>query len=270
MLIAQITDFHVKLPGRLAYRVVDTAASLQRCVAQLRRLDPVPDVVLATGDLTDFGRPDEYAFLRELLEPLKMPVYLIPGNHDERGAFREAFRDCAWMPDDEFVQYTLEDYPLRLIALDTVVPQQGGGTLCEKRLAWLEARLAEAPQRPTLIFMHHPPFRTGIAHMDRIGLDNAEAFGRIVARHPQIEKIICGHLHRAIDTRWCGTAVSTCPSPAHQVALDLRPDGPSAFVMEPPGYQLHWWDGVRLVSHTAFIGEFDGPYPFFEGKDLID
>jgi 3',5'-cyclic AMP phosphodiesterase CpdA len=118
--------------------------------------------------------------------------------------------------------------------------------------------------------MHHPPFRTGIAHMDRIGLDNAEAFGRIVAHHPQIEKIICGHLHRAIDTRWCGTAVSTCPSPAHQVALDLRPDGPSAFVMEPPGYQLHWWDGARLVSHTAFIGEFDGPYPFFEGNDLID
>ncbi|HET8608483.1 MAG TPA: phosphodiesterase [Burkholderiales bacterium] len=270
MLIAQITDFHVKLPGKLAYRVVDTAACLQRCVAQLQRLDPLPDVVLATGDLTDFGRPDEYAFLRDLLAPLEMPVYLIPGNHDERGAFRGAFRDCTWMPGDEFVQYTLEDYPLRLIALDTVVPQQGGGTLCKKRLAWLEARLAEAPQRPTLIFMHHPPFRTGIAHMDRIGLDNAEAFGRIVARHPQIEKIICGHLHRAIDTRWCGTAVSTCPSPAHQVALDLRPDGPSAFVMEPPGYQLHWWDGARLVTHTAFIGEFDGPYPFFEGKELID
>jgi 3',5'-cyclic AMP phosphodiesterase CpdA len=270
MLIAQITDFHVKLPGKLAYRVVDTAACLHRCVAQLQQLDPVPDIVLATGDLTDFGRPDEYAFLRELLAPLKMPVYLIPGNHDDRNTFRQAFRNCAWMPDGEFVQYTLEDYPLRLIALDTVVPLQGGGTLCEKRLAWLESRLAEAPRRPTLIFMHHPPFKTGIAHMDRIGLANADAFGRVVARHSQIEKIICGHLHRAIDTRWCGTAVSTCPSPAHQVALDLRPDGPSAFVMEPPGYQLHWWDGLRLVTHTAFIGTFDGPYPFFEGNELID
>lgn len=270
MLIAQITDLHVKLPGRLAYRIVDTGAFLKRCVAQVLRLDPAPDIVLATGDLTDFGRPEEYGHLRELLAPLKMPVYAIPGNHDERSAFKAAFADCAWLPDGEFVQYVVEGYPLRLIALDTVVPLQGGGALCEKRLAWLEARLAEAPDRPTLIFMHHPPFRTGIAHMDEIGLANAAAFGRIVAHHPQIEKIVCGHVHRSIDTRWCGTAVSICPSPAHQVALDLRPDGPSAFVMEPPGFQLHWWNGSQLVTHTAFVGEFDGPYPFFEGKELID
>lgn len=270
MLIAQITDFHIKLPGRLAYRVVDTSACLERCVAQVLAADPAPDLVLATGDLTDFGRPDEYRHLRELLAPLTCPVYCIPGNHDDRDAFKAAFADCAWLPDGEFVQYVVEDFPLRLIALDTVIPGQSGGTLCERRLAWLEARLAEAPGRPTLIFMHHPPFRTGIAHMDAIGLSNAEAFGRIVARHPQIERIACGHLHRAIDARWCGATVTTCPSPAHQVALDLRPDGPSAFMMEPPGYQLHWWNGSELVTHTAFIGKFDGPYPFFHDGELID
>lgn len=270
MLIAQISDFHIKLPGSLAYRVVDTSAFLERCVAKLLRLDPTPDIVLATGDLTDFGRPEEYRHLRALMAPLKMPVYAIPGNHDERGAFKAAFADCAWLPDGEFVQYVVDNYPLRLIALDTVVPRQNGGMLCDKRLAWLEARLAEAPDRPTLIFMHHPPFETGIAHMDAIGLANAEAFGGIVARHPQIVKIVCGHVHRAIDTCWSRTAVSTCPSPAHQVALDLRPHGPSAFVMEPPGFQLHWWNGSQLVTHTAVIGEFAGPYPFFEGKELID
>lgn len=270
MLIAQITDFHIKIRGKLAYRVVDTAGCLERCVAQLQQLEPAPDIVLATGDLTDFGRPDEYVFLRELLAPLKMPIYLIPGNHDDRSAFREAFRDCAWMPGGEFIEYALEGYPLRLIALDTVVPGQGGGALCEKRLSWLESKLAEAPTRPTLIFMHHPPFKTGIAHMDRIGLANADAFGRIVARNGQIKKIICGHLHRAIDTCWSSTSVSTCPSTAHQVALDLRPDGPSAFVMEPPGFQLHLWNDAQLVTHTGFVGEFDGPYPFFEGNELID
>lgn len=270
MLIAQITDFHIKLPGRLAYRVVDTSACLEHCVAQLMKLDPLPDLVLATGDLTDFGRPEEYRHLRELLAPLTMPVYSIPGNHDEREAFKAAFSDCAWLPGGEFVQYVVDGYPLRLIGLDTVVPLQSGGALCEDRLDWLDRRLAEAPDRPTVIFMHHAPFTTGIAHMDRIGLANADGFGRVVSRHPQIEKIVCGHLHRAIDTRWCGNAVSTCPSPAHQVALDLRPDGPSAFMMEPPGYQLHWWNGSQLVTHTAFIGSFAGPYPFFHGKELID
>lgn len=270
MLIAQITDFHIKLPGRLAYRVVDTSACLQRCVEQLVNADPAPDVVLATGDLTDFGRPDEYRHLRELLAPLRMPVYCIPGNHDEREAFKAAFSDCSWLPAGEFVHYVVEGHPLRLIALDTVVPMRSGGTLCERRLAWLDARLAEAPHRPTLVFMHHPPFETGIAHMDAIGLDHAEAFGRVVTRHRQIVKIVCGHLHRAIDTLWCGVSASTCPSPAHQVALDLRPDGPSAFVMEPPGFQFHRWNGSHLVTHTAFIGRFDGPYPFFDGGELID
>lgn len=226
--------------------------------------------MLATGDLTDFGRPEEYRYLRELLAPLTMPVYCIPGNHDDRDAFKAAFADRIWLPKGEFVQYVVEDHLLRLIALDTVVPMESGGVLCKKRLDWLDARLAEAPDRPTLILMHHPPFLTGIEHMDKIGLADADAFGCVVARHRQIRKIVCGHLHRAIDTHWYGTAVSTCPSPAHQVALDLRPGGPSAFMMEPPGFQLHWWNGAQLVTHTAFIGEFDGPYPFFHGKELID
>jgi Icc protein len=271
MLIAQITDFHIRLPGKLAYRRVDTAAYLQRCVAHLMRVRPLPDIVLATGDLVDFARPEEYRHLRQLLAPLTMPVYLIPGNHDERGALRDEFSDHAYLPrDGEFLHYTIDAYPLRLIALDTVVPMESGGTLCAQRLTWLAGQLSQAPDRPTVIFMHHPPFKTGIVHMDAIGLDNEEGLGRVIAQHPQVERILCGHLHRSIQARFHGTIASTCPSPAHQVALDLRPDGPSAFMLEPPGYQLHFWNGAQLVTHTASIGEFDGPYPFREDGSLID
>jgi 3',5'-cyclic-AMP phosphodiesterase len=271
MLIAQITDFHIRAPGKLAYRRVDTAAFLRRCVAQLMRLDPLPDIVLATGDLVDFGLPAEYRHLRELLAPLTMPVYLIPGNHDERGALRGEFSDHAYLPrDGEFLQYTVDAYPLRLIALDTVVPMEGGGILCERRLAWLAERLNDARDKPTVIIMHHPPFKTGIGHMDAVGLADTEALGHIVARHPQVERILCGHLHRSIQVRFHGTIASTCPSPAHQVALDLRPDAPSAFMLEPPGYQLHHWNGAQLVTHTACIGDFAGPYPFFDDGKLID
>jgi 3',5'-cyclic AMP phosphodiesterase CpdA len=118
--------------------------------------------------------------------------------------------------------------------------------------------------------MHHPPFKTGIAHMDAVGLQNIGGFACVVAQHPQLERIVCGHLHRSIQTRFHGTLASTCPSTAHQVALDLRPAAPSAFRMEPPGYQLHHWTGDQLITHTAFVGEFAGPYPFFEGGKLID
>ncbi len=272
MLICQISDLHIKTPGKLSYGVVDTSGMLQRCVEHIQALKTKPDIVVATGDLTDFGRPAEYAHLRELLAPLAVPLYLIPGNHDHRENMVAAFPDHAYLTQMRpFIQYAIEDLPMRILALDTVIPEKSGGELCDQRLAWLKEKLAAAPDRPTIIIMHHPPFKTFIGHMDRIGLANSEALKSIVSQHPQVERILCGHLHRPIQVRWAGTLASTTPSPAHQVALDLTDDAPSHFVMEPPGYQLHKWHPESgLVSHTAFIGKFDGPYPFYDEGGLID
>jgi len=271
-ILGQISDLHIKRPGKLSYRVVDCAAMLARCVEEILRLPQQPDAIVITGDLVDFGRLDEYAHLRELLSPLPMPYYLLPGNHDERGALRQAFADHAylrqWQP---YVQYAIDDWPVRLVALDTVIPGEGGGRLDAERLAWLERTLAAERTKPTLVLMHHPPFPTLIGHMDEIGLEGSDQLAAVISRHPQVERILCGHLHRPIQYRFAGTLASTSPSPAHQVALDLSPNAPSRFKMEPPGFQLHAWRaGMGVVSHTAYIGEFAGPYPFFEGEQLID
>jgi len=271
MLIAQITDTHIKRPGQLAYGKVDTAAMLQDCVGQLLQLDPQPDLVVLTGDLTDLGQPEEYAHLRRLLSPLPQEIIAIPGNHDERSAMRAAWQDFGYLPQKGFLHFALEDYPLRLIGLDTVVPGESGGELCAERLTWLAETLARQPEAPTLVLMHHPPFVTGIDHMDRIGLSGREAFTEIMRRNPQVELILCGHLHRAIHAQIGGRPAVTCPSPAHQVALTLAPDAPSRFSMEPPGFMLHRWQDGQLVSHVAAIGKFDGPHPFFtEDSQLID
>ena len=169
MLIAQITDTHLKLPGKLAYRRVDTAQMLRACVAELLTLDPQPDLIVHTGDLTDFGLPEEYAHLKAILAPLQAPLLAIPGNHDEREAMREAFAGDGYLPARGFLHYAVERGPLRFVGLDTVVPGQGGGELCAERLDWLDATLGQKPDMPTLVLMHHPPFLTGIAHMDRHG-----------------------------------------------------------------------------------------------------
>ncbi|MFZ1493138.1 MAG: phosphodiesterase [Candidatus Competibacter denitrificans] len=272
MLIAQISDTHIKSRGRLAYGHVDTATLLKRCVAELVQLDPPPDLVVATGDLADGGLPEEYAHLRKLLALLRQPLVVIPGNHDSRDALRAAFAADGYLPESGFLHFALEDrFPLRVVGLDTVVPLKSSGALCTERLDWLERTLARRPEQPTVVLMHHPPFLTGIEHMDAIGLTGRQAFEAVVVRHPQIELILCGHLHRNVQTCVGGRRVLTAPSTAHQVALDLRPNGPSRLRLEPPGYLLHVWREWRLVTHHAVIGDYAGPYPFFDDDGrLID
>ena len=239
MIVIQLSDPHTVAPGELLYGRIDTAEFLARSVAEINRLDPLPDVAVMTGDLVDHGNPAEYEHLRRLLAPLAMPIFVIPGNHDAREPLRVAFAGDGYLSADGFLQFAIEDYPVRLVALDTLIPGEGGGLLCSARLAWLDHVLASAPARPVLLMMHHPPFLTGIERMDRAGLQNSEAFAAVAARHPQVERILCGHLHRAIDRRFAGTVAGTAPSTAHQLRLNLTAEAPLRFMLEPPGYQLH-------------------------------
>jgi Icc protein len=277
MLLAQITDLHIRTPGLLAYGRVDTATCLVRCVERLNALVPRPDAVLVTGDLVDFGTVEEYRHLATLLEPLTIPVYLMVGNHDDRAALREVFT-APYLHDDrtvgEFVQYAFDLGDMRIIALDSQVPHDSPGTLCDARLAWLEAQLDQARGRPVIVALHHPPFATGIGHMDDMALDPVAAskLEALISSHPNVERVLCGHVHRPVHTRFGGTIASIAPSTAHQVVLDLSADAPSAWVMEPGAYVLHYWQaGTGVVSHHAYVEQFDGPYPFFDADgDLID
>jgi 3',5'-cyclic AMP phosphodiesterase CpdA len=276
MLVAQITDTHILAPGAVfnapvaapppgnarGLAEIDTAARLADAVDALNALDPRPDIAIVTGDLCDHGDAAEYEHLRALLAPLRMPAFVIPGNHDSRDGLRAAFAGDGYLPTEGFLQYAVEDFPLRLVALDTLIAGEHGGQLCSERLRWLDATLAAAPDRPTLVFMHHPPFATGITFMDGYGLRDPQALAAVIARHPQVERIACGHLHRSIERRFAGTIAGTAPSTAHQVRLDLRPGARLHFRFEPPGYQLHLWDEGGLVTHTAVLGDFPHPYPY--------
>ncbi|MBT9147261.1 MAG: 3',5'-cyclic adenosine monophosphate phosphodiesterase CpdA [Syntrophomonadaceae bacterium] len=272
MLIAQITDPHIKLCGKLAYKKVDTAELLRACIVALQQLKQQPDLILITGDLVHLGQPEEYTHLKSILAPLRQRIIVIPGNHDGREETRNAFREGGYLPAEGFLQFAIDnEYPLRLIGLDTVVPGEDGGELCPERLAWLDDTLHQKPDVPTLIMMHHPPFLTGIGHMDKIGLKGAKDFAAIMRRHPHVELILCGHLHRTICAMVGGCAALTCQSPAYQIAFDIDPQAPSAFFMEPPGFMMHWWNGSGMVSHTVTIGDYPGPYPFFDADgNLID
>lgn len=272
MIVAQLTDSHLKAGNRIAYGRVDTAAFLARAVARINAFTPAVDAVIFSGDLTDTGGPGEFAALRAILDELRAPVFAVPGNHDRRDTLREAFADTGFHADGTpFCAGVAEDFPLRLIGLDSSVPGKPHGELGRAQRDWLAETLEARPDAPTLVFVHHPPFLTGIRHMDVQNLADGEALIDLLARHAQVLHLACGHLHRAIAAEVGGVSVSIGPSPAHSVALDLDPDGPPGFSMEPPMLRLFRFAGGRLVSHLLFVDVPEGPFPFFDaaGK-LID
>ena len=267
LILAQITDMHVMPEGELFSGVVPTNDMLAAAIQRINAVRPKVDAILATGDLTEHGTRDEYAALAAIIAQANAPVFLIPGNHDNADALRGALPDHTYLPAEGHLHYVIDDYPLRLIGLDTTRPGHPGGELCAERLAWLEARLAEDHGKPAVIFMHHPPFRTGIWWMDAIGLKGAGATEEIVARH-DVAAVLCGHVHRTIMHRWGGTVAQIGPSTAHQVPLDLEGKQFLAVSRDPPGVAIHLWsDDIGFVTHTLNIADSHTFVPAYHGDD---
>ncbi|HSO06124.1 MAG TPA: phosphodiesterase [Pelomicrobium sp.] len=263
ILIAQASDPHVTVPGVLMGGRVDTSALFARCVERLAALDPPPDLVILSGDLANTGKPEEYQHLRRLLTGFQLPFRLMVGNHDDRDALRDAFPEHAYLREDpRYVHCAFDAGPLRVLLLDTLDPGRDAGTLDAARLAWLAAQLDAEPRVPTLVFMHHPPFATGLAAMDAMRCDHADELERLVRRHGQVHVVACGHVHRPVVTRWAGALAMTAPSTAHQIDLDLGADAPPRYTLEPPAFLLHRWSAGRLVTHVCPVGPFPGPYGF--------
>ncbi len=269
MNLVQLTDLHVRPYGVPAYRICETNMLTERALRAVAALRVPVDAIVISGDLTDCGLASEYAMLTEMLTRLvRVPVYVIPGNHDRRETLKAGLAMLPGVADHPaFVQYTVETLPVRLVMLDTVVPGAGHGALCDARLAWLEAALAAQPDKPTLVVMHHPPFECGIRHMDAINLRHADRFTAVIARHPQVKRILCGHHHRPITAQVAHTIASIAPSVAHQVEFVLD-DSPGMWNLEPPAFQVHTLlEGAGIVSHTVYVETYPGPFPFLSDPD---
>lgn len=260
MLIAQISDLHVCAPGTLYQGLVDSNGMLADAAAAIGRLETRPDVVIVSGDVTEHGTAEEYAVARALLAGIAVPVLAIPGNHDEREAFRSAFGMAGNGP----LHFVRDDLgPVRIIGLDVTVPGLHHGDFNDDAETWLATRLAEAPDQPTLIMMHQPPFASGIGFIDAYRCFGEERLAAMLDRYPTVERVVCGHIHRAAQRRFGGTIAVTAPSTTTAIALRLGEGAEPASFVETPGMLLHWWDGSAMVTHHMPIGPARGPMGFF-------
>ena len=215
-------------------------------IAELR---PKPDYIIATGDLTESGTHAEYVRLREILDDHPtVPIYLLPGNHDRCEPLRDVFWDHEYLRESPHgVLFTIESRSLRTIALDSSDEGRPGGYLSEARIEWLCRRLRERPNTPTILALHHPPFPTGIARCDRQQFEGRASLARTAQMHPQIRRIICGHVHQPLAARWHGTIGVTAPSTAPTLALH-----PSAIGLswEPGGFLIHRYEQDTGLTTT--------------------
>jgi len=254
LLILQISDTHCLVPGQLLAGHFDTSAALERLVESLSRQPVRPDVILHSGDLGENATRAEYAHIGSALRSLGAPVLAVPGNHDAREPLLAELPEMVGKTSSGHLCQVNRDFPLAILGLDTLVEGAPHGELCKERLAWLETQLDALAGQRVLIFMHHPPIRTGFQDMDRMGLlHGGPELEVLIARHGQVQAVLCGHMHRAIQGSIGGAPVRVAPSASHQIAFDLRPSEPYRLTAEPPQYMMHLWAGETLVSHSVFV-----------------
>lgn len=257
MLIAQISDTHIVEKDKqwLDEPSTKTDERLLRVITYLNQLNPQPDLVLMTGDVSENGSEASYIHFKELISALKMPLFLIPGNHDFRVHIRKVFADQKYLPTRDFLHYEINEYPIRLIGLDTLVEDEPYGLLCIERLNWLKKSLAVS-SKPTLIFMHHPPAKTGTKLFDQILCQVPSDFEDLIRESKQVLGIISGHYHHLCMTHYGSKFCFMAPSvaPVHYFA---HPDDEqvTALELEDPAVTLHKWNGCSLMSHVVRVRE---------------
>lgn len=261
MFLAQLSDLHFCRQGARLYDFIDINAINARIIHHINSLPERPDAVIITGDIVNGGRAAEYRQARRILRQLRYPLYPIPGNHDDKALFLDTFSEfCPLLghfPDK--MAYKVDDFPARLLFIDTSVPGASWGHLNDFTLGWLEETLS-ADARESYLFMHHPPVAFGSALMDPIACRNGASLLDIIRRFPQLTRVFCGHVHRMIATQYRQALICSAPAPVHQVPY-RHSDPSSMFSLEPGAMMMHnLTDETGLVSYYHSLADYQGPW----------
>ncbi|MFP1739629.1 phosphodiesterase [Lonsdalea quercina] len=260
MLLAHISDTHFRNQGQKLYGFIDVNAANADVVSQLNALKERPDAVIVSGDIVNCGQAAEYRMARQTLGALDYPLYLIPGNHDDKTYFQEYLHTiCPQIGfDPQNIRYAIDDYPLRLLFIDSSQAGSSKGWLTEETLIWLEQQLS-LDDKPVAIFMHHPPLALGSAQMDQIACENGHRLLALIERFPALVRVFCGHNHCMIFTHYRQAIIATIPGTVHQVPYHHE-DAHPYYDMSPAACLMHRLVDNQLVSYLHPLSHYAGPW----------
>lgn len=262
MTVVQLTDTHIMREGA-TYFGIDTAQYLADAIDAVNALVPQPEYAAVTGDIANFGDTLEYVRFREIMSGLRIPYFVIPGNHDDRDVMRAA------LPPRSFggssgarVRYAVDEFTIRLVGIDVnSVRPWPGAILDGASAAWLDQTLAARRDLPTIVAVHQPPFRTGLHYLDVGGFLGRGRLRRIVDGQPQVRRVISGHIHCVRSAQWKGAIAISAPSTAPQVLPLLFMQGKVLGVRrEPPGFSVHALAPDATVTTTVYRRDEAGSY----------
>jgi len=250
MLIAQISDTHITLPEDETPGFPERIKALEAFVGHINARDEKPDLVLHTGDVTHGGLPQYYDTVKTVMKDLGVPAHFALGNRDLGENLVAGLKSLGGAQlVDGFLIYSIDGFPVRLIAMDTQHREHNIGTTCSVRLCILEELLKQQPDIPTALFMHHPPFEVGTSKYPFQFDDQvlADAFLNLIAQHKQVVHMFCGHMHREYSVSLKTCRASCVPS--------LPPDNRlGEFAPELDGkplYHLHRWNSDTVRFDTT-------------------
>lgn len=265
MFLAQISDTHFRSSGRLLYDFIDVNAGNARVMSRLNALAERPDAVVVSGDIVNCGHPDEYQVAHQILGYLNYPLFIIPGNHDDKNHFLEyLYPLCPQLGTDaQNMRYVIDDFAVRLLFIDSSCSGSAKGWLTNETLNWLQIELITGKDKPTAIFMHHPPLPLGSAQMDPIACENGYHLLQLIERFPALIRVFCGHNHCLIMTQYRQAIIATIPGTVHQVPY-YHKDSRCYYDLSPPACLMHRLINDQWVSYLHALPEYPGSWLYDE------
>ena len=249
LVIAQVTDIHLFAEVDRTLLGLPTTKSLNALIEQLRQLNPQPDFLLMTGDLSQDGTATSYDRLQSLFSPLGIPAYWLPGNHDHPEVMARSLTHPLFLPDKSF---QVGDW--QFLLLNSHESGCVHGNLSQSSLDWLDRELQQNSDRSTLVSLHHPPFLMHSDWLDTSILQNPEDLFAVLDRHPQVQLVLFGHIHQEFECQrkmvtYLGTP-STC--------IQFEPKSVNfALGQQTPGFRLlnlypdgTWTTKVKRIAYS--------------------